>query len=272
MLVWKLRNFAPVFSKRHRGFFVWSAVNLEHPLFVNLPLALTAFSDYPGNSTDRSVFAVIAQYANRRGVAWPTIRHIAAAVGKTAAEVCRSVHRLAEKGFLKISQALKKNDRHPRNIYKIARRFLRRQPDTMSSHYIAEKWKAKAADITDALKKRITRAAGKIQDMAAGFAEKQRKTPPAYCQRQSEEPGYATWRERVATYQAQGLIPQRQRNRPLEATKQSSPTGGTSSERQDAREPITRRLGLSRAQTGSKKVQRRAFPASVRRWLAAKYA
>ena len=117
-------------------------MDLEHPMFVNLPLALTAFSDYPGNSTDRSVFAVIAQYANRRGVAWPTLRTVAAAIGKTAVEVCRSVHRLAEKGFLKISQALKKNDRHPRNVYKIARRFLRRQPDVMSSHYIAAKWKA----------------------------------------------------------------------------------------------------------------------------------
>lgn len=208
-------------------------MDLQHPLFVNLPLALTAFSDYPGNSTDRAVFVVIAQYANRRGVAWPTLRTVAAAIGKTAVEVCRSVHRLAEKGFLKISQALKKNDRHPRNVYKIARRFLRRQPDAMSSHYNAAKWKAKAADVAAALKKRITKAAGKFQDMAAGFAgirradstanpwpdgtitpaqqaEEARRAsltaPPVCCQRKPEAV-YTSWRERVAAYQAQGLIP-----------------------------------------------------------------
>lgn len=145
-------------------------MNLEHPLFVNLQRARAAFSDYPGNATDRAVFVVIAQYANRRGVAWPTLRTVAAVIGKTAVEVCRSVHRLAEKGFLKISQALKKNDRHPRNVYKIARRFLRRQPDAMSSHYIAAKWKAKAADVAANIQKHVTNAADALKSRAEQIA------------------------------------------------------------------------------------------------------
>lgn len=137
--------------------------------------AVQSFSDYPGNSTDRAVFAVIAEYANSQGIAYPTMRAIANKIGKTAIEVCRSVHRLIEKGFMTVSKALKRNDKHPRNVYRIARRYLRKEADTASSHYIAEKWaklKASAKDVAAAVQKHVTNAAGALSARAAEIAAK----------------------------------------------------------------------------------------------------
>ena len=154
-------------------------MNLEHPLFVNLPLAMEAFSDYPGNSIDRRVFVDISQFANRDGRSFTTEKAIAARTGLRREEVSKSVNRLKEKGFLTITQAKKGLDRHPRNVYYIAKRFLRRHPDKRSPHYSAEKWRrwceiGKKRAITIALKKKQAAQAAfvTVRDTAARMAAK----------------------------------------------------------------------------------------------------
>lgn len=161
-------------------------MNLEHPLFVDLPLAMEAFSDYPGNSLDRAVFADIAQFANRQGRAFTTEKAIAERLGRRREEVSKSVNRLKEKGFLTITQAKKGLDRHPRNVYRIAKRFLRRHPDKRSPHYSAEKWRrwceiGKKRAITIALRKKqaAQAAAVTVRDTAAAMAGKRPTTASA---------------------------------------------------------------------------------------------
>lgn len=161
-------------------------MDLEHPLFVNLPLAMEAFSDYPGNSIDRRVFADISQFANRRGISFTTEKAIAGRTGIRREEVSKSVNRLKEKGFLTITPEKKGLDRHPRNVYHIAKRFLRRHPDKRSPHYNAEAWRrwceiGKKRAITIALKKKqaAQAAARTVRDTAAAMAGKRPTTASA---------------------------------------------------------------------------------------------
>lgn len=147
-------------------------MDLEHPLFVNLTYAITSFSDYNGNALDRAVFADIAQFANRYGVSYPTTRSIAARIGRRREEVSKSVNRLKAKGFLTITKAKKGLDRHSRNVYHIAERFIRRRPDKRSKHFSASKWQrwceiGRKRAITIKLKQKKT---GTIRDTAAEMA------------------------------------------------------------------------------------------------------
>lgn len=141
---------------------------------------MEAFSDYPGNTTDRRVFADISQFANRQGRSFTTEKAIAERTGIRREEVSKSVNRLKEKGFLTITQEKKGLDRHPRNVYYIAKRFLRRHPDKRSPHYSAEKWRrwceiGKKRAITIALKKKQAAEAAfvTVRDTAAAIAGKQ---------------------------------------------------------------------------------------------------
>jgi hypothetical protein len=144
-----------------------------YPLFINLPYALTSFSDYTGNALDRAVFADIAQFANRYGVAYTTERRIAERIGRSRKEVSRSVNRMAKKtGHLTITKEKKGQDKHPRNIYHIAKQFIRRHPDKRSKHYNAAAWKrwceiGRKRAITIKLKQKKT---GTIRDTAAEMA------------------------------------------------------------------------------------------------------
>lgn len=154
-------------------------MDLEHPLFVNLTYAITSFSDYNGNALDRAVFADIAQFANRYGVSYPTTRSIAARIGRRREEVSKSVNRLKAKGFLTITKAKKGLDRHSRNVYHIAERFIRRRPDKRSKHFSASKWQrwceiGRKRAITIKLKQKKT---GTILDTAAEMASKQTTQP-----------------------------------------------------------------------------------------------
>lgn len=145
---------------------------------------MEAFSDYPGNSIDRRVFVDISQFANRQGRAFTTEKAIAERTGLRREEVSKSVNRLKEKGFLTITQAKKGLDRHPRNVYHIAKRFLRRHPDKRSPHYSAEKWRhwceiGKKRAITIALKKKQAAQAAfvTVRDTAAAMAGKHAASP-----------------------------------------------------------------------------------------------
>lgn len=152
-------------------------MNLEHPLFVNLPRAMEAFSSYPGNSLDRQVFADIAQFANRYGVSFTTEKAIAKRLGRRREEISKSVNRLKEKGFLAITMAKKGLDRHPRNVYRIAPQFLRRHPDKRSPHYNEAAWRRwceigrkRAATIALRKKQAAQAAARTVRDTAARLA------------------------------------------------------------------------------------------------------
>lgn len=145
---------------------------------------MEAFSDYPGNATDRRVFADISQFANRQGRTFTTEKAIAERTGIRREEVSKSVNRLKEKGFLTITQEKKGLDRHPRNVYYIAKRFLRRHPDKRSPHYSAEKWRrwceiGKKRAITIALKKKQAAEAAfvTVRDTAAAMAGKHPASP-----------------------------------------------------------------------------------------------
>lgn len=134
---------------------------------------MEAFSDYPGNSTDRLVFTDIAQFANRYGVSYTTTRAIAARIGRRREEVSKSVNRIVKKtGHFTITKEKKGQDKHPRNIYHIARQFIRRHPDKRSKHYNAAAWKrwceiGRKRAITIKLKQKKT---GTIRDTAAEMA------------------------------------------------------------------------------------------------------
>lgn len=143
---------------------------------------MEAFSDYPGNSLDRQVFADISQFANRQGRAFTTEKAIAKRLGRRREEISKSVNRLKEKGFLTITQEKKGLDRHPRNVYYIAKRFLRRHPDKRSPHYSAEKWRRwceigrkRAATIALRKKQAAQAAARTVRDTAAAMAGKPRR-------------------------------------------------------------------------------------------------
>ena len=147
-------------------------MDLEHPLFINLPRLLETVSDYPGNSRVRQLLAFLSQFANRYGEAWPTTRYIATCLKWTRAEVSKYVNLAAKKGHLTITQAKKGNDRHPRNIYHIAKQFIRRHPDKRSRHFNASKWRrwceiGRKRAITIKLKQKKT---GTILDTAAEMA------------------------------------------------------------------------------------------------------
>lgn len=148
-------------------------MDLEHPLFVNLPRAMEAFSSYPGNSLDRLVFTDIAQFANRYGVSYTTERRIAERLGRRREEVSKSVKRIAEKtGLFYTTREKKGQDRHPRNVYHIAKQFIRRHPDKRSKHFSASKWRrwceiGRKRAITIKLKQKKT---GTIRDTAAEMA------------------------------------------------------------------------------------------------------
>lgn len=133
---------------------------------------MEAFSDYIGNALDRAVFTDIAQFANRYGVSYTTTRSIAERIGRRREEVSKSVNRLKDKGFWTITQEKKGLDRHPRNIYHIAKQFIRRHPDKRSKHFNASKWQrwceiGRKRAITIKLRQKKT---GTIRDTAAEMA------------------------------------------------------------------------------------------------------
>jgi hypothetical protein len=79
---------------------------------------------------------------------------------------------MAKTGHLTITKEKKGQDKHPRNIYHIAKRFLRRHPDKRSKHYNAAAWKrwceiGRKRAITIKLKQKKT---GTIRDTAAEMA------------------------------------------------------------------------------------------------------
>lgn len=122
-------------------------MNLDHPPFIILPRALAAISDYPGNMTDRQVLACLAQFANEKGEAWPTERYIATCLNMEQDDVHRSLHRLAAHGLIVISKAMKRNDKHPRNVYTFPRQCVRSTPDPMSKRYADAVKKKQAAEM-----------------------------------------------------------------------------------------------------------------------------
>lgn len=139
-----------------------------HPMFVDLEPARSVLEGYPEAELDLKVFACIAGDANSRGVSFPTLRTIADKIGDTLKRVAASVKRLIAKGLIKILRKEKKyKDIHPRNIYQVVKALLRKEPDTRSSHFDAEKWKVVAAR----LKKFVTDAVDDMKQVAAGFAQ-----------------------------------------------------------------------------------------------------
>lgn len=73
---------------------------------VNLKKALAEIRQWPGARTDRKVFAVIADYANDKGVTVVRQATISAAIETDPLDVSQSVRRLADRGFIKITREM----------------------------------------------------------------------------------------------------------------------------------------------------------------------
>lgn len=147
-----------------------------HPMWVNLEPAYPFLEGYSQAELDRKVLQVIACYANSQGIAYPLQATIADILGVIKMDVNRSVHRLVDKGLIKILCKKKKyQDIHGRNIYQLVKALLRTEPDTRSSHFDAEKWKPFAAR----LKKFVSDAVDGVKQVAVkaakSMAEKPRK-------------------------------------------------------------------------------------------------
>lgn len=139
-----------------------------HPMFVDLEPAKPVLEGYPEAGLDLKVFACIAGDANSRGVSFPTLRTIADKVGDTLKRVDASVKRLIAKGLIKVLRKEKKyKDIHPRNIYQVVKALLRKEPDKLSSHFDAEKWKTIAAR----LKKFVADAVDQVKQVAVDAAK-----------------------------------------------------------------------------------------------------
>lgn len=152
-----------------------TAVTIDnHPLWVNLEPAFQVLEGYEQAELDRKVFACFAGYANSQGVCDPLQKTIAEKLGETAMNVCRSVHRLVDKCLISIPRKEKKyNDIHPRNITQINKALLRKEPDKLSSHFDAEKWRVIAAR----LKKFVSDAVDEVKQVAVNAAKKMAKKP-----------------------------------------------------------------------------------------------
>lgn len=146
-----------------------TAVTIDnHPLWVNLEPAFQVLEGYEQAELDRKVFACFAGYANSQGVCDPLQKTIAEKLGETAMNVCRSVHRLVDKCLISIPRKEKKyNDIHPRNITQINKALLRKEPDKLSSHFDAEKWRVIAAR----LKKFVSDAVDEVKQVAVSAAK-----------------------------------------------------------------------------------------------------
>lgn len=139
-----------------------------HPMWVNLEPAYQVLEDYPEAELDLKVLALIAADANSKGVSFPTIKTMAEKLGETAKRVWYSVQRLIAKGLIKILRKEKKyQDIHPRNIYQVVKALLRKEPDTRSSHFDAEKWRVIAAR----LKKFVSDAVDGVKQVAVKAAK-----------------------------------------------------------------------------------------------------
>lgn len=139
----------------------------DHPMWVNMEEALPVLTGYPQADLDRKVFTCIASYADSRGVSWPTLRSIAKKVEDTVKNVEHSVWRLADKCLFTITKKKMRNDIHDRNIYHLVSGLLRREPDTQSNHFDAEKWKPFAAR----LKKYVNKAVDQVKKIAVDAAQ-----------------------------------------------------------------------------------------------------
>ena len=146
----------------------------NHPMWVNLEPAYQVLEGYPEAELDRKVFTVIACYANSQGIAFPLQATIADILGEIKMNVNRSVHRLIDKCLIKSLRKEKKyKDIHPRCIYQVVKALLRKEPDTRSSHFDAEKWRVIAAR----LKKFVADAVDTVKQVAVDAAQKMAKKP-----------------------------------------------------------------------------------------------
>ena len=167
-----------------------------HPIWVNLEPAFQVLEGYEQAELDRKVFACFAGYANSQGVCDPLQKTIAEKIGETAMNVNRSVHRLADKYLIKILRKEKKyKDIHPRNITQINKALLRQEPDKLSSHFDAEKWKVIAAR----LKKFVADAVDNVKQVAAGFAQSMASAKTSARKRQRKQNG--SYRRPYYSYQ-----------------------------------------------------------------------
>lgn len=173
-----------------------------HPMWVNLEPAYQVLEGYLEADLDRKVLALIAADANSKGVSFPTIKTMAEKLGDTAKRVWYSVQRLIAKGLIKILRKEKKyKDIHPRNIYQVVKALLRKEPDKLSSHFDAEKWKTIAAR----LKKFVADAVDNVKQVAADAAQsmanakkRQRKQNGSYQHSSSNRPYYSYQNMRAA--------------------------------------------------------------------------
>lgn len=173
-----------------------------HPMWVNLEPAYQVLEGYLEADLDRKVLALIAADANSKGVSFPTIKTMAEKLGDTAKRVWYSVQRLIAKGLIKILRKEKKyKDIHPRNIYQVVKALLRKEPDKLSSHFDAEKWKTIAAR----LKKFVADAVDNVKQVAVGAAQsmasaKKRKPRKQWKQNGSYQRPYYSYQNMRAAY------------------------------------------------------------------------
>lgn len=115
-----------------------------HSMHMNLEelgKAFDALPDYPQKDFDFQLMALIGEYMNGRGVAFPGMRTLAARLHCFKMDVKRGVDRLLKFGFLAVRKVKSKGARWEHNVYIFAKRFLRKTVDKLAHHFDAQKWK-----------------------------------------------------------------------------------------------------------------------------------
>lgn len=115
-----------------------------HSMHMNLEELGKAFGvlpDYSQKDFDFQLMALIGEYMNGRGVAFPGMRTLAARLHCFKMDVKRGVDRLLKLGFLTVEKVKKEGARWAHNVYTVAKRFLRKTVDKLAQHFDAQKWK-----------------------------------------------------------------------------------------------------------------------------------
>ena len=110
----------------------------SNPMWVLLGEALSELPNTPTRELDAAVFSAIAEHANSKGRAFPSIRTIARKIGRSRMDVWRSVQRLIKLGWLTKEKV--KGARFEHCVYMIASRFLRKTVNMQAKHFDAAKW------------------------------------------------------------------------------------------------------------------------------------
>lgn len=115
-----------------------------HPQNLDLEALRAKFDalpDYPQKDFDFRLTAVIGEYMNGRGVAFPGMGILAEQLHCFKMDVKRGVDRILPLDVFTVRKVKSEGARWEHNVYIFAKRFLRKTVDKLARHFDAAKWK-----------------------------------------------------------------------------------------------------------------------------------